>query len=192
VVPTSSRRLAGGVLLVILAAATGCTDPPSPDEPRGTPTPGGTAVLNDAPRTTAAAESVESLAGLVRGRTVQDRSGLPITVTPVTLRREGKLVLLELAARNDGDRQANLPDTVRNTEIVFDGVSLVDPDAAKRYLVARDDKGGCLCTSFFGGLTVNPGATGLLRAYFAAPPPEVSTVTVEVSNVGAFPDVPVS
>jgi hypothetical protein len=101
-------------------------------------------------------------------------------------------VLLELTARNDSDRRANLPDTVRNTSIVFDGVSLVDPDAAKRYLVARDDKGACLCTSFFGGLTVNPGATGLLRAYFTAPPPEVSTVTVEVSNVGAFSDVPVS
>jgi hypothetical protein len=151
-----------------------------------------TGLNGDVPPTTAAPEPVASLAGLARGRTVQDSAGLAITLTPVTLRREGKLVLLELTARNDGDRQANLPDTVLNTSIVFDGVSLVDPDAAKRYLVARDDGGGCLCTSFFGGLTVEPGATGLLRAYFAAPPPQVSTMTVEVSNVGAFPDVPVS
>jgi hypothetical protein len=188
---TTIRRTAAAVL-VTLAAATGCTDSPETREARGTATPGATASVNDVPRTTVSPEPVASLAGLVRGRTVQDKDGLAITLTPVTLRREGKLVLLELTARNDSDRQVNLPDTVRNTSIVFDGVSLVDPDAAKRYLVARDDKGGCLCTSFFGGLTVSPGATGLLRAYFAAPPPEVRTVTVEVSNVGAFPDVLVS
>jgi hypothetical protein len=147
-----------------------------------------------APRTTAGPTPLASLAGLVPGRTIDDSQGVKITVMPVTLERRDKLVLLEIAARNeDASERANLSNSLRGSGILFDEVTLLDPAHGKRYMVARDSKNSCLCTSFSGGLSVEPGGTGLVSAYFAAPPADVTQLDVVVTApVGTFTKVPVS
>jgi hypothetical protein len=189
------------LVLAALAGCTGADDGADADAPAaGATADDRTAATeaadagDDPPRTTATPIEVASLAGLVPGRTVVDSQGLRITVTPVTLRRAGDLVELELTARNeDEDTVANLVDSLGTAGSLFlESVSLIDPEGAKRYLVVYDDAGQCLCTTFAGGLTVQPGGTGFVRAVLTAPPPEVESVTVDLPRVGAFPDVPVS
>ena len=134
-----------------------------------------------------------SLTGLVPGRPATDDDGRSITMTPVTLRRQGGLVLLELTGQNnDPNTAVNLAEPLGRGNYGFEAVTLIDPVNRKRYLVARDSANACLCTSFVGGLVVQPGQSGLVSAFFSAPPDSVRTIDVEVPGVGVFPDVPLS
>ncbi len=202
-------RLARCVLSVLVVAAlTGCSsdgDGTADTGSSSTPTPSaaGTATPSAAgtatpsagtgqPSSTTSSTAAASMAGLVPGRTIANVDGVRITFVPVTLRRQGKLAVLELTGRNeDTSDNANLANPLRGSGTRFDGVSLVDRVNAKRYVVARDSKDQCLCTSFAGGLVVKPGETGLVSAYFAAPPPGVDRIDVDVPGVGVFGDVPV-
>jgi hypothetical protein len=183
------------VLTVFVLAGCGAVDGTGNDQP--TTTPAATAapsVPEQASPQSGTPQSGTSLTGLVPGRTATDSSGRSITVTPVTLRRQSGLVLLELTGQNnDPNEAANLADLVRRADsLAFDSATLIDAANRKRYLVARDSAGACLCTAFVGGLVVQPGQSGLVSAYFSAPPDSVRTVNVEVPGVGIFPDVPLS
>jgi hypothetical protein len=180
------------LLAAAVTAVAGCSggddDAPAADQPR----PAQSASEGGGPAGPAPTP-VASLTGLVAGRTVDDTAGLKITVVPVTLKRQGKLALLEVAARNgDPQKRANLSDSLRGTGSSFDDVTLVDPANGKRYLVARDSKDECLCTSFVGGISVEPGGTAIVGAYFAAPPESVTNVNVVMPGAGTFTGVPVS
>jgi hypothetical protein len=126
-----------------------------------------------------------------------DGSGNQVAFAPVTLRRSGKLVVLEVAARNvtpagTGENKVNVPSMLIGLEARFVDVTLVDPVHAKRYLVVQDSKESCLCTSFAGGLEVARGGTAVLTAYFPAPPADVQRLDVTVNKVGTFPAVPLT
>ncbi|MFG1942113.1 hypothetical protein [Nonomuraea sp. NPDC048826] len=74
------------------------------------------------------------------------------------------------------------------------GVSLIDPVNAKRYRVARngtDDKAQCVCSKTQGEF-LNEDESASLYAVFAAPPADVTTINVEMPQVGVFTDVPIS
>jgi hypothetical protein len=138
-----------------------------------------------------------TLTPLVGEQTRTDTLGNVVEFAPVTLRRTGRLLLLEVAGRNvtpvgSGLSVANLPGFMIASSASFSDVSLVDSKHGKRYLVVRDSQGSCLCTDFVGGLGVPRGAVGVLDAYFAAPPADVTTVDVVVNKVGTFSAVPVS
>jgi outer membrane protein OmpA-like peptidoglycan-associated protein len=73
-----------------------------------------------------------------------------------------------------------------------DGVQAVDPSAAKRYLMARDQSGNCVCSRDLGSISVGPDTAVVLAGTFAAPPPEVEKLDIFVPNVGTFTDVEVA
>ena len=73
-----------------------------------------------------------------------------------------------------------------------DGVSLVDAANRKRYLVARDSAGVCVCDGELSGTFVKPGAPVVLSATFGAPPADVEAVDVVIPKFGTFKDVPLS
>jgi hypothetical protein len=75
---------------------------------------------------------------------------------------------------------------------VFDGVALIDPEARKKYLVARQADGRCVCSNELGGEFVEEDAPVSLQATLAAPPESVTKVNVVVPNVKTFIDVPIS
>ncbi len=177
------------VALVAAVALAGCTgdDAADSDDTRA----GQTAAPGASPA--ASAPPAAPVTGIVAGRTIDDSDGRKITVTPVTLKRQGKLTLLEVAARNeDPAERANIADSLRGSGATFDEVTLVDPANGKRYIVARDSENRCLCTSFVGGVTVQPGGTAILGAYFAAPPENVTSLNVTMPGAGTFTGVPVS
>jgi hypothetical protein len=75
---------------------------------------------------------------------------------------------------------------------VFDGVALIDPEGRKKYLVARESTGRCVCSNDLGAAFVQADAPVSLEATLAAPPETVTTVNVLVPNVKTFTDVPIS
>ncbi|MFF0862885.1 lipoprotein [Nonomuraea sp. NPDC003560] len=73
-------------------------------------------------------------------------------------------------------------------------VSLIDPVNAKRYRVARngtDADATCVCSGTQGQF-LEAGESSTLYAVFAAPPPEVTKVNVEMPMLGVLTDVPLS
>ena len=73
-----------------------------------------------------------------------------------------------------------------------DGVSLVDATNSKRYLVARDSEGVCVCDGDLGGTFVESSGPSALSATFGAPPADVESVDVVIPNFGTFKNVPLS
>jgi hypothetical protein len=74
------------------------------------------------------------------------------------------------------------------------GVSLIDPVNAKRYRVARNGTGSeaaCVCSKISTDwLTKGEAAT--FYAVFAAPPPDITKINVEMPLLGVLTDVPIS
>jgi hypothetical protein len=72
---------------------------------------------------------------------------------------------------------------------VFDGIALIDPAGRKKYLVARDSDGNCVCSNHLSDTFVQQGAPVTLQATLTAPPPNVKKVDVVVPRVQTFHDV---
>jgi hypothetical protein len=126
------------------------------------------------------------------------------------VKRQGRVVLLNVAVTNtdppggdhfqvgqvfdDGvDNKGPNGETIEglpNSDTV-DGISLVDGKNAKRYLVARDSRGLCLCTGNASSIFVEAGQTTLLSAVFASPPPDVTSMSVQIPLFGVIDNVPV-
>jgi hypothetical protein len=75
---------------------------------------------------------------------------------------------------------------------VADGFALIDPQGRKKYLVARDETGRCVCSNGLSGVFVYPDKPVGVEATLSAPPPNVTRVNVQVPNVKTFTDVPIS
>jgi hypothetical protein len=75
---------------------------------------------------------------------------------------------------------------------VFDGIALIDPQGKKKYLVARDSQGRCVCSNDLSSAFAGPGTPVNLQATLTAPPPAVKQVDVVVPSVKTFTRVPIS
>jgi hypothetical protein len=123
------------------------------------------------------------------------------------LRRSGPTVLLnarvELApAARSGSLQVNTTfgdDRRQRLETgghepldTFDGIALIDPAGRKKYLVARDSTGRCVCSGELGAAFISRGAPVELQATLTAPPPEVKQVDVFVPRFETFRGVAIA
>ena len=72
-----------------------------------------------------------------------------------------------------------------------DGISIVDTGNAKRYLVARDGEGVCVCTRDLATVELDAGTPARISATFGAPPPATRVVDVDIPLYGTFADVPI-
>jgi hypothetical protein len=70
------------------------------------------------------------------------------------------------------------------------GVSLIDPAGKKKYFVARDAGGKCVCSQ--GIKDVAPGGSVNVWAKFPAPPDDVQTISIVVPHFSPMDDVPIS
>jgi hypothetical protein len=75
---------------------------------------------------------------------------------------------------------------------VADGFALIDPQGRKKYLVARDETGRCVCSNGLSGVFVYPDKPVSVEATLSAPPPSVTRVNLQVPNVKTFTDVPIT
>jgi hypothetical protein len=135
------------------------------------------------------------------------RSGWRFRFTIDELKRSGPTVIvnakIELLNGDDDDSwqiadafddgvYQDLADGGSETGHVFDGIALIDPQGRKKYLVARDSEGNCVCSNDLSDTFVNPGAPVTLQATLTAPPPTVKKVDVIVPRVKTFHDVPLT
>jgi hypothetical protein len=94
---------------------------------------------------------------------------------------------------SDGQYQMKGGGTGAQDAFSVDGVYVLDPVNAKRYLPARVADGGCVCSGNLSATFVAPGSGGvILTSAFKAPPPEVTTVDVVVPKAGALAGVQVT
>jgi hypothetical protein len=124
------------------------------------------------------------------------------------LKRSGPTVVLNATVSLAGDSRSDsiqvsdifsdglfeeLEDSDANEEgDVFDGVALIDPEGRKKYLVARESTGRCVCSNNLSSAFVEEDAPVNLQATLAAPPEGVDTVDVVVPNVKTFTGVPLA
>jgi hypothetical protein len=70
------------------------------------------------------------------------------------------------------------------------GIHLIDPAGKKKYFVARDSDGKCVCSR--GLKDVEPGQSINLWAKFPAPPPDVEKISIVLAHFSPMDDVPIS
>ncbi len=70
------------------------------------------------------------------------------------------------------------------------GISLVDIVGRKKYFVASDSEGKCLCSLDISAL--QPKARVNLWAKFPAPPPDVQTISVLIPRFAPIEEIPIS
>ncbi|HUR08844.1 MAG TPA: hypothetical protein VM347_40325 [Nonomuraea sp.] len=111
------------------------------------------------------------------------------------LKRQGRTISLNWTVTAT-DGKVNLHNGMGSGTLDYtvSAVSLIDPVNAKRYRVARNGTGQdatCVCSGTQGQFLESGNAT-TLYAVFAAPPPDVTKINVEMPMMGVFTDVPIS
>jgi hypothetical protein len=193
------RHLALVAALALIAGCGGDDDQKAASTPAPTVTPAATA-------TETATAAAAPTAPVVQGEGSADRGRFVFTITE--LKRSGPTVVLNatvsLAGGSEND-SIQISDTFSDGIFqdledgggdeegdVFDGVALIDPEGRKKYLVARETTGRCVCSNNLSGQFVGEDAPVSLQATLAAPPDTVTKVNVVVPNVKTFTDVPLT
>lgn len=160
------------------------------------------AVKTAAAQPAPAAEPSDAQNGLASRDSQIDK--VPIRLEITELRRSGatSAITIRLVVTDDtGDGSAQIADTLDdgisdaengNEYDTTDGISLIDTVNRKRYLVARDSSGRCVCDNSLSGTFVRSVGPTVLSATFAAPPEDVKAVDVVIPRFGTFKNVPIS
>ncbi len=191
------------LLLVVLFALVGCTGPD--DEPEA------------APEETTASEEPESETETETEETEQEEASPRPSASSVPseaiataqgdrpdtrlevleLRRSGETLTLNFAIVNDSGEDISFGleeftaqgDGQEHWE-TMSGVTLTDDANSRRHLVLREPDGICVCSIDVNELPA--GERGVFFATFAAPPEDVTEMSVQVPNFGAINAVPIS
>lgn len=205
--PTRAVRPALAALIpAALLAGCGLIGGSTP--PAAPPTAAGT---TSTPSTSAGAASASASAAPadlpVLAQATTSAQDIPLRVAVNRLRAQGQLLQLTFSVTNtgtppdakswqvaqffaDGIGEPGLTDSTADAFSV-DGVYLLDPKNAKRYLVARGGTKLCVCTGNTSSLNIAPGTTVAFDATFKAPPDDVTSLTVVIPKTPAFANVPV-
>jgi hypothetical protein len=191
-----------GRLLALAAALTLVAGCGGDDDAQPASTPAPTETSAEATATPTATPTVAT-GPVAQGEGSADGGRFVFIITE--LRRSGPTVVLNATVSLAGDSPRDsiqvsstfsdgqfqeLEDSDANEEgDVFDGVALIDPEGRKKYLVARESTGRCVCSNDLSAAFVQEDAPISLQATLAAPPEEVTTVDVVVPNVKTFTDV---
>lgn len=126
---------------------------------------------------------------------------LPVKLEITELTRSGDTVILGLSvAVTEGNSDENGADiftafddgNLSDATATMDGITLIDSTNAKRYLVARDSDGACVCDDNLGSEFVVEDPPTRLSATYGAPPEDVDALDVEIPRFGVIRDVPIS
>ena len=202
----------GVALAAALALIAGCGGDGDDQEgggggtPASTPAPTETAEGTATPEATATETAAPAEgASIAEGQGSADGARFVFRITE--LKRSGPTVVLnatvewagggdgsiQLASTfNDGQYQKLEDEDGDESGDVFDGVALIDPEGRKKYLVARESTGRCVCSVDLNSAFVTEETPVSLEATLTAPPEDVTTVNVFVPRVKTFTDVPIS
>jgi hypothetical protein len=118
-------------------------------------------------------------------------SGTKIVITE--LKRAGATLTLKFTIYNNANAELNVggrfnaPDYKDNGGRSFSGIHLIDSVAKKKYFVAADSDGNCLCSEHVDDLKPNTQLS--LWAKFPAPADNVQKITVQIPHFIPVDDV---
>jgi hypothetical protein len=114
-------------------------------------------------------------------------------------RTSGETLSLRFTIVNDSNRGLQVSDVgiadgalitpADGASYTVGGVHVIDPVGKKKYFVARDSAGGCVCSQFG---AIPGGGRANHWARFAAPPESVDRMTIVIPRFAPMDDVPVS
>lgn len=122
-----------------------------------------------------------------------EQTGSRVVITD--LKRGGSTVTLKFTIYNDSNTELNIGGRFNasgykeNGGRSFSGIHLIDSVAKKKYFVAADSDGNCLCSE--GVNNIPPKTQISLWAKFPAPPDSVQKITVEIPHFIPVDDVPI-
>jgi len=184
---------------VAALALAGCGVIPGPPGTGGGEAPAASAAAQPTQETSAPAEQTPAQETTVIATRTAKVSAGGMTgagrVDITSLRRQGKTATLTWTITAT-EGKVNVHNGLGRGELdlTVSNVSLIDPVNAKRYRVARNgitEDAECVCSATKGQF-LEPGESSTLYAVFAAPPPEVAKVDVEMPMFGVLDDVPIS
>lgn len=122
--------------------------------------------------------------------------GVRVEVTELK-RASGGTLSLRFRIVNDSDRTLNVSDFMIGTggligggsNYTIDGVHVIDLTGKKKYFVATDSAGACVCSQF---AAIKSKSRASHWARFSAPPETVERLTVVIPPFAPMDDVPVS
>jgi hypothetical protein len=154
------------------AAPTSSSEGDASERPEQTPASG-------SPSATARSASPGSgSAGDVLATRTSELGSRQVRADVLTLRRSGELLTLEIQLTNldSGSLVSSQSFAVNPGDGSVTGITLVDGRNKKRYLPAKDSTGRCLCSK--ASISLNEGGSTVLSATYAAPPADVTTLSV--------------
>jgi hypothetical protein len=110
-------------------------------------------------------------------------------------RSTGGTLTLRFSIVNDSDKVVGHGDVgvgmggLIDAPYTIGGVHLIDPVGKKKYFVAKDSAGACVCSTF--GF-VQPGTRANHWAKFSAPPDDVERISIVIPPFAPVDDVPIS
>ena len=163
------------------------------------PTPAGDGEATATPSATAGPEGDAPAIAESAGSADGDRVRFVLT----ELRRSGPTVVLnarletaegnaQVASAFDDGVDQELEGEQAEGADVFDGVAMVDPEGRKKYLVARDETGRCVCTNQLNGQFTSPESPVQLTATLTAPPATVTQIDLLIPHFETLRDVPIT
>jgi hypothetical protein len=187
------RRTLGLFLLLPLAFC-GKQEAPASAPPAAAP-----ATASTAPAATTAPPAVAAPAPAAAGAAIATADGetAGVTASLKELKRSsGGTISMKLMITNGSPKRVGIGYNFGDPshEVAdFDsigGVQLIDPVGKKKYFVARDSEGKCVCSR--GLKDIDAGASLNVWAKFPAPPADVQKISVIVSHFSPMDDVPIS
>jgi hypothetical protein len=189
---------ASPVLLAVAIALLGCSkqEPAPPAAARAAPvakggTSAGTATTPASTVPPAPAPARAAAIATADGET----SGVRAEVSELK-RTSGGTVSLKFAMINDSDKPVSFGYTfVDPAQEIKDyggigGIHLIDPVGKKKYFVARDSEGKCVCSQKVADIA--KGGRANLWAKFPAPPDDVQQISIVIPHFSPMDDVPLS
>jgi hypothetical protein len=177
------------VMVLALICAIGCGGEPTPEAappapaPAATPAPQPQAPAPQPPPPQPAATATQPAASppAALASAEGEQPGLRVEIQELK-RTEGGTVTLKLAFVNTGGRTQF---SVGN----LDQVNLIDAVGKKKYFVAEDTAGRCLCSR---NVTLDANARANVWAKFPAPPEDVQKITVVVPSFPPLEGIPIT
>jgi hypothetical protein len=144
-----------------------------------------------APQAAAPPQASSATEGLGTGDGEQDGTKVVI----VDLKRGGATVTLRFTMYNDSNTVLATGGRFKadgyreNGDRSFSGIHLIDSVSKKKYFVAADTDGNCLCSEHVDD--IKPKSKVSLWAKFPAPPDDLRKITVEIPHFIPIDDVPI-
>lgn len=197
------RRCA--MVLIAACAVGGCGGGGSPKTVT-VARPAAPAPSSTTPNGSAASPTPSSSPALVTGQA--DINGNSLTLRMTQLKRSGSLVTLNFTLTNDRSTTTDgrlqiggnfddgiaqkTPDSAISQLTTLDGIYLIDQAHQRKYPVARDSQGVCVCSGDGNSVFVDQQATVGFTATFGAPSADVRALDVSIPHFKTFTGVPLS